>query len=568
MDARHEPRSDAERLTADRVALPGSPERLRALVEELTRELALSEARFRDVIERNADAIIVVDQKGVVRFANHMATELFGTGIHELLGASFGFPVVGAEITEVDFRSNGDVHVAEMRVVESEWEGSPAYIASLRDVTERKRAERNERELFREQTARTAAEAAARRFRFLFESSASLSASLEYRATLETLAALCVADLADWAEIYTVDNAGGVWRRQAAHCDASKLAAVRELENVSFATGSGHPVLEVIATRKPVLAPAVSDELRRAMAPDDRHQRAVAELGMSSLIMTPMVARDRVLGAVALISSSPREPFTAQDLALAGDIAARAALAIDNALLYEQAHVANRAKADFLAIVSHDLRTPLNAILGYSDLLYMGIPEPVPESARERLQRIRTAAKHVLYLLDELLGFARLEAGREEVHLKDVDLRDIGREVATVAEPLANDRGLRFLLDEPNEPLMLHTDPDKVRQILLNLAGNAVKYTPRGEVRVTLGGASHQHAELRVSDTGIGIEPQHFSRIFEPFWQAEATPHVRDGGSGLGLSVVRRLVQLLGGEVTVESKRGAGSTFTVTLPSR
>jgi signal transduction histidine kinase len=568
MDARHEPRSDAERLTADRAAPPGAPDRLRATIEELTRELALSEARFRDVIERNADAIIVVDQSGVVRFANHMATKLFDTSARELIGAPVGFPVAGPETTEVDLRTNGDVHVAEMRVVESAWEGRPAYIASLRDITERKRAERNERELFREQTARTAAEAAAKRFRFLFESGASLSASLDYRATLQTLADLCVADLADWAEIYTVDDAGLVWRRQAAHCEASKLAVVRQLENRSFATDSGHPVLDVIASHKPVLVPAVTDELRHRMAPDEMHREAIEELGMASLIMTPMIARGRPLGALVLVSTNPREAFTAADLALAGDIAARAALAIDNALLYEQASTANRAKADFLAIVSHDLRTPLNAILGYADLLHMGIPEPVPQSARERLQRIRTAAKHVLYLLDELLGFARLEAGREELHLKDVDLRDIGREVAAVAEPLASDRGLRFALDEPNGSVRLRTDPDKVRQILLNLAGNAVKYTRRGEVRVTLGGEDHRRAELRVTDTGIGIEPQHLSRIFEPFWQAEATPRVREGGTGLGLSVVRRLVQLLGGEVLVESTPGAGSTFTVTLPNR
>jgi signal transduction histidine kinase len=304
------------------------------------------------------------------------------------------------------------------------------------------------------------------------------------------------------------------------------------------------------------------------MAPDEMHREAIEELGMASLIMTPMIARGRPLGALVLVSTDPRDAFTAADLALAGDIAARAALAIDNALLYQQANTANRAKADFLAIVSHDLRTPLNAILGYADLLHMGIPEPVPESARERLRRIRTAAKHVLYLLDELLGFARLEAGREEVNLEDVDLRDIGREVAAVAEPLASDRGLRFTLEEPNGPVKLRTDPDKVRQILLNLAGNAVKYTRRGEVRVALGGENHQRAELRVTDTGIGIESQHLSRIFEPFWQAESTPRVREGGTGLGLSVVRRLVQLLGGEVQVESTPGVGSSFTVTLPNR
>ncbi|HYI85481.1 MAG TPA: ATP-binding protein, partial [Burkholderiales bacterium] len=171
-------------------------------------------------------------------------------------------------------------------------------------------------------------------------------------------------------------------------------------------------------------------------------------------------------------------------------------------------------------------------------------------------------------LLDELLGFARLEAGREDVHLKAVDVRDIGREVAAVVEPLAHDRGLRLTLAEPEAPLLLRTDPDKVRQILLNLAGNAVKYTKRGDVRVALGGESHHRAELRVSDTGIGISPNQLQYIFEPFWQADTGQRGRDGGTGLGLSVVRRLVQLLGGQVSVESVPGAGSTFIVGIPSQ
>jgi signal transduction histidine kinase len=277
-----------------------------------------------------------------------------------------------------------------------------------------------------------------------------------------------------------------------------------------------------------------------------------------------MIARDRVLGAIALMSSDPRRRFNAEDLALAEDVGARAALAVDNALLYEEARRANQTKADFLAVVSHDLRTPLNAIMGYAELMGMGIPEPLPEAARERLQRIRTAAGHLLYLLDELLGFARLEAGREEVHPEDVDVREVVREMAAVVEPLAHSAHLAFEVDVPAAAVMVRTDPDKLRQILVNLGGNAVKYTPRGEVRVAVREAA-KRVVIRVSDTGIGIAPEHLDDIFEPFWQVNAGQRSANGGTGLGLSVVRGLVRLIGGEVSVESEPGKGSVFTVVL---
>jgi signal transduction histidine kinase len=244
------------------------------------------------------------------------------------------------------------------------------------------------------------------------------------------------------------------------------------------------------------------------------------------------------------------------------------ALAEANAQLYEEARRANKTKSDFLAVVSHDLRTPLTAIIGYVDLMEMGVPDPLPEATLERLQRIRTSATHLKYLLNELLVFARLDGGREEVRLSDVDLRDIGREAAAVAEPLANERDLRFHLDLPEDPVILRTDADKVRQVLLNLVGNAVKYTREGEIRVELRKPAERLATLCVRDTGVGIAEEHVQQIFEPFWQVDPDQRARDGGTGLGLSVVRRLVQLLGGEVSVESKLGNGSTFTVTLPSR
>jgi signal transduction histidine kinase len=531
-----------------------------------TEELAASEARFRDVIERNADAIIVVDRTGVVRFANSMAMRLFSGRKQDLLGGPFGFPLVVGETTELDLISNGAPRVAEMRVVESEWEGEPASIASLRDVTERRQAEQNARALIREQAARSAAEGAAQRLRFLLESSTLLAGSLEQATILERLARLCVAETSDWALVFCTDDTGRLRRLEVASGDPSKADLARELTDAAFEPTDSHPVVSVTKTRRPLLMPKFDPRLVESLAHDAQHAELIRRLRIRSLMIIPMTARDRELGAIALVSSTPGRTFDEHDLALAEDIAARAALAIDNARLYEEVKKANETKADFLAVLSHDLRTPLTAILGYADLLDIGIPEPLPSAARERVQRIRTAARHLLYLLNELLAFARLDAGHEELHLRDVDVGDIARDVGTVIEPLANARQLRFITEATDQPLTLRTDPDKLRQILLNILGNAVKYTERGSVRMQIRRKDERSAEIRVEDTGVGIAPAHLSRIFEPFWQADPTQRSQGGGTGLGLSVVRRLARLLRGEVTVDSELGRGTIFTLTLP--
>jgi signal transduction histidine kinase len=537
-------------------------------LRDLRRELERSEARFRDVIERNADAIVVVDETGVVRFVNSAATKLFGASQDQLLDSPFGFPLVADETTELDLVCNGEPRVAEMRVVESEWEGKAACIASLRDVTERKRAESDARELIREHAARAAAEEAARRLRFLLESSTLLTSSLDHTATLSALARLCVAEIADWAVVYSVDDTGVPRRIEVAHRQPSKAALVRELQSMSIDPDGTHPVLKVLATGRSMLAKRIGDESLESITQNAQQLEVVRQLGVASFMIVPIIARDYTLGAITLVSARRERLFDEQDLALAEDIAARAALAVINARLYEEARQANKTKSDFLAVLSHDLRTPLTAIIGYVDLMEMGVPDQLPEATLQRLQRIRASAAHLRYLLNELLVFARLDAGREEVRLQEVDLREIGREAAAVAEPLALERHLRFHLDLGENPVILRTDPDKVRQVLLNLVGNAVKYTEQGDVWVELRALGEHRAAICVRDTGVGIAEHHLQQIFDPFWQVTSAPRTAEGGTGLGLSVVRGLVQLLGGEVSVHSVLGSGSTFTVTLPSR
>jgi PAS domain S-box-containing protein len=226
---------------------------------------------------------------------------------------------------------------------------------------------------------------------------------------------------------------------------------------------------------------------------------------------------------------------------------------------------ANRAKATFLATMSHELRTPLNAVIGYADLLLAGIPEPLPDGLRRHVERIGLASRHLLSVIEEILGYARIEAGRETVELEAVDLGEVLSEVVAIVEPLAAEKRLRFTAPERVDPPTLMTDARKLRQILVNLLGNAVKFTERGEIGFAAEQCG-QWVEFRVRDTGIGIDPADQARIFEPFRQADEAPTRVAGGTGLGLSVARNLARMLGGDVTVRSAPGEGSTFVVRLP--
>jgi signal transduction histidine kinase len=531
---------------------------------ELLDELRASEARFRAVIEQNADAIVVVDGDGVVRYANPMAERLFGRPDEELVGTAIGFPIVAGETTELDVISRGAPRVVEMRVVPSRWDGRDAYIASLRDITERKQAERDAQRLIREQGARQVAERLASRQRFLLDGSARLLASLDYDTTLDTLVHLCSTGVADWAVVFCTDERGHPEKVEVAHRDGVRDAPARELKALLSGHDGVHPIVEAINSSRPRRVDRVDAQVLGRLCRDSREAELVRELGAGALLILPMRARDKQIGGLVLVRTDSAHAFDGDDEALAEDIAARGALALDNAKLYEQVTKADRARSDLLAVVSHDLRTPLTAIIGYADLLAMGVPHPLPPESATQVERIRKSAQHLMYLMNELLTFTRLDAGHETLRLSDVDVRDVVREVATLVEPAAAARGLRLETSLPPGPVPLRTDPDKLRQVLLNLAGNAVKYTPAGSVRVRLS-ARHDGAVLQVDDTGVGISQENLAKIYDPFWQVDPSQRSKDGGTGLGLSIVQRMVRLLHGRVEVTSRLGEGTTFTLTV---
>src|SRR5439155_18244532 len=296
------------------------------------------------------------------------------------------------------------------------------------------------------------------------------------------------------------------------------------------------------------------------------------------------------------------------DLLLAEDLGRRCAMALDNARLYRESHdalviaeeasaraetaredaayaaqraealrataeaareeaeTANKSKESLLATMSHEFRTPLGIVLGYVGLLKDEVAGPINDAQRKQLERISTASTHLLRLIEEILTISQVNAGRGEVHLEEVDLSALLRDATALLAPMAEVKKLALALQLPEQPVVFPTDPGKFRQIVFNLAANAAKFTNAGEVRLSLDTDDDAFLVLRVSDTGIGISPDDAEHLFESFWQVRQTGPRHTPGTGLGLSITRQLAQLLGGDVSVESSPGRGSTFTVRLP--
>jgi PAS domain S-box-containing protein len=399
----------------------------------------------------------------------------------------------------------------------------------------------------------------------LSEASRVLASSLDYEKTLHTIARLAVGELADWCTVDLVQAGGSVRQVVVSHVDDEKIKWAKEL-NKRYPPDYGRPtgVGHVIRTGQPEIYPEISDEMLVAAARDQEHLAMMRDLQIRSALIVPMIARGRTLGALTLISTQKGRRYGDVDKALATELATRAAIAMDNAQLYRGALAASEAKSAFLATMSHELRTPLNAIIGYQSLLKERIDGPLNASQLAQLTRIRASADHLLNLIDEVLTFSRLEAGKELVRKEDVALRAIIDDALTMIKPQVEAKGLATKVDVADARLF--TDGGKVRQIVLNLLSNAVKFTERGEIRVR-SRLKDGTAEISISDTGIGIAAENEERIFEPFWQVEQSSTRRAGGTGLGLTVSRSLARLVGGDVTVESKLGEGSTFTVKLPA-
>lgn len=230
-----------------------------------------------------------------------------------------------------------------------------------------------------------------------------------------------------------------------------------------------------------------------------------------------------------------------------------------------QAEAASRHKSDFIANMSHELRTPLNAIIGLSDMLLEDADNPDSSEYRESLPRIGAAARHLLSLINEILDLSRIEAGRMSVEISTFRPAALAEESMATVAPMARQKGLKLAITYPPQLPMVESDPGRVRQILINLLGNAVKFTDVGEVRIDVA-VTGDTLRFSVSDTGPGIAPEDIGRLFQDFTQLDASSTRKFGGSGLGLALSRRLARLIGGDVNLASTVGVGSTFVLELP--
>ncbi|HLM67069.1 MAG TPA: ATP-binding protein, partial [Longimicrobium sp.] len=327
-------------------------------------------------------------------------------------------------------------------------------------------------------------------------------------------------------------------------------------EGVEVVATSG-ATRDSVGSRLPIHGELLEGPLRRGRA-------AIVDDGADHSASVPLRVGDETLGVLA--ATRDDVPFNAEDARLLAAFADHAAVALRNATLLEAAQAAARTRAEFIATMSHELRTPLNAVLGHLQILEMEIHGPLTAEQRESLGRIDAASRHLRGLIEEVLSFSRLEAGRVETHVETVDVCELGSEVAAVIEPLATEKSIAFHLEICEPHPVVRTDPDKVRQILINLAGNAVKFTDAGEVRIRVAPQGDGVA-LSVRDTGPGIAAEDQERVFRPFEQLHtgfARPH---GGTGLGLYLSGQYARMLGGTIEVTSEPGQGSTFTLVLPA-
>ena len=428
------------------------------------------------------------------------------------------------------------------------------WFGTATDIDDRKRAERT--------------------LRLLADAGNLLADPTNFQGTLRRVPQLVIPALADSCVVYLLGPGGVIDRATIAHRDEACQPLLAELLGGSAIDPAGpSPVAEVIRTGRPVLRSEPDEETFEAMVPDPGRRARFRPVYPTSHLIVPMDVGGSTVGAIGLAMTGPGRRFGADDLPVAEDLARRVAIALENARLYRELREADRRKTEFLAVLAHELRNPLAPIR--TALHLMKRREDGPDEPEDRLEfeQVRSMAEgqvaHMARLIEDLMDVTRISRGTIELRPEAVALTPmVGRVLAAIA-PQAEEAGQRLDSLLPTRPVWLRADPARIEQILWNLLSNALKYSDRGGrigLAVEVDDEGHS-ATIRVRDSGIGIAPEQLGQIFELFVQADRGPGRRRGGLGIGLSLVRTLVELHGGTISVRSDGlGHGSEFAVTLP--
>jgi PAS domain S-box-containing protein len=520
--------------------------------------LAASERRYRGLVQGLHDGVFLCDAQNRIVEATPRFGEMLGYDVEEMVGMAVDALVqpedlARAALRRQELRRTGRL-VSERLLRRRDGGALPVEIASVllengrvecvvRDVTERRRAEREQH--------------------LLAEAGELFTSSLEPRQILHRIAELAVEAFADWCIIDVLAPDGTLETVEFAAADPRKADVLRALleRYPHSASPERHPVGRVLQTGEPVLAAHVDPALLGQSAVDAEHAGMMREMDPRSFLVVALVARGRILGALALATSERAAAFDARDLELAQELARRTALAVEKGRLVEKLREAVQARDHVLAYVAHDLRSPLGGIGLLAEML---LRTPGTEEERRRsLESILQAAGQIDRLIQDLLDATRIDAGRLRLHPEPEEVGPIVREALLTLAPAAADAGVEVRLDVPARVPRVMADRDRLLQVLNNLLSNAVKFTPRGGT-VTVGlRPAKGELVFSVVDTGRGIAAPDLPRLFDRFWQAEQT---RRGGTGLGLAIARGIVEGHGGRIWAESVPGRGSTFSFTLP--
>jgi PAS domain S-box-containing protein len=547
-------------------------------------ELRESEERFRSLAEAAVDGILI-HRDGIVLDANPSLLRMFGYELHELVNSNVIDLIVAPEFRDVVLRNmragstaryeiegvrkDGSRVVIEISGRSATYRGQRARVVAIHDVTERKRADEVARRLIEEQAARTAAEEATRRARFLAEASRVLDTSFDYHTTLATLAHLAVPAFADFCTVSVREADGTISGVGVAHVDPEKESLLRELVSVyvnATRVDDGlapNPILRAFRDGTSTFFPEISGDAQENMLLSEEHRHLINQLRPRSLMAVPLRVGDRILGVLTLSTAESDRRYGPEDLELAEELGRRASLAVENARLFNAAGQATRDRDEMMAIVAHDLRNPLSTMsMAAQFLLDISGTEKTVE--RRNLEVIRRAADRMNRLIGDLLDVKRIESGRLTIEPRPEDVITVVCDAVEMVRPLATSSSLRLRPVFEKELPKVLVDPARIQQVLSNLIGNAIKFTPSGGSITVRSARAPDGVRIAITDTGPGIAADQLPHLFGRFWQGRRTDR---RGLGLGLAIAKAIVEAHGGRIWVESQLGVGSTFFFTVPA-